>query len=44
MTQKKCTANCLFHVDGRCRLEHRHGEKTPVCPHYLGQGISRGGL
>lgn len=42
MTQKICAANCLYHVDGRCRLEHRQGEKTAFCPHYAGQGVSRG--
>ncbi|MFZ3100990.1 MAG: cleavage protein [Desulfitobacteriaceae bacterium] len=36
MTQKLCTTNCLFVVDGRCRLEHRHGEQLAICPHYEG--------
>ena len=36
MTQKLCTSNCLFVVDGRCRLEHRYGERLAVCPHYEG--------
>lgn len=44
MTQKICISNCMFHVDGRCRLEHRQGERTPVCPHYVGYGMSRGGI
>lgn len=34
MTQKLCNANCLYAVDGRCRLEHRHRERGTVCSHY----------
>ena len=36
MTRKLCTANCLYAVDGRCRLEHRLGERQQICPHYEG--------
>ncbi|MHB8126417.1 MAG: cleavage protein [Desulfitobacteriaceae bacterium] len=37
MTKKLCTSNCLYAVDGRCRLEHRYGERfAAVCPHYEG--------
>ncbi|MHB1653709.1 MAG: cleavage protein [Desulfitobacteriaceae bacterium] len=34
MSQRLCRAGCLYEVDGRCRLEHRLGERVPVCPHY----------
>jgi len=34
MTQKLCIANCLFAIDGRCRLEHRRGDLTGMCPYY----------
>ncbi|MDA8228785.1 MAG: cleavage protein [Desulfitobacterium hafniense] len=42
MTRKLCTSNCLYSIDGRCRLEHRHGEKGPICPYHEGHTISRG--
>ncbi|HWQ73337.1 MAG TPA: cleavage protein [Desulfitobacteriaceae bacterium] len=35
MTGKLCASNCLYAIDGHCRLEHRHGERTPICPHYV---------
>lgn len=35
MSQKQCRASCLYAVDGRCRLEHRQGERNPVCSYYV---------
>ncbi len=35
MTGKLCASNCLYAIDGRCRLEHRHGERAEICPHYV---------
>lgn len=32
MTNKECQ-NCIFAVDGVCRLEHTHGLKQPECPY-----------
>ncbi|MDI6813814.1 MAG: cleavage protein [Desulfitobacteriaceae bacterium] len=34
MTERLCRFSCMYAVDGRCRLEHRHGERGAVCPHY----------
>lgn len=34
MTERLCRFSCLYAVDGRCRLEHRRGERGPVCPYY----------
>lgn len=42
MTRKPCAANCVYFVDGRCRLEHRPIERKPVCPYFDGQAMSRG--
>lgn len=44
MTRKLCSMHCLYAVEGRCRLEHRPGERGPVCPHYEESfhSISRG--
>jgi len=32
MRNKECIRNCLYAVDGVCRLEHTHGLKQPECP------------
>lgn len=34
MTEKLCRFSCLYAVDGRCRLEHRGGDRRILCPHY----------
>lgn len=35
MRRKQCQSSCLYAVDGRCRLEHRQGERSSMCPYYV---------
>lgn len=32
MNNKECTRNCIFALEGVCRLENTHGLKQPQCP------------
>ncbi len=32
MNNQECIRNCVFSVDGVCRLENTHGLKQPQCP------------
>ncbi|MGI6449379.1 MAG: cleavage protein [Desulfitobacteriia bacterium] len=32
MTNKECTWDCIYSVNGVCRLENTHGRKNPQCP------------
>lgn len=34
MSGKLCTCNCLYAIDGHCRLERRSGENKATCPNY----------
>jgi len=40
MIKKECISNCIFAVDGVCRLEHTHGIKQPECPYREGEQAS----
>ncbi|WP_199698291.1 MULTISPECIES: cleavage protein [unclassified Dehalobacter] len=32
MRTKECAKECIYAVDGVCRLENNHGLKAPECP------------
>ena len=36
MTNKECVRNCMFAVDGVCRLKDTHAVKQPECPYREG--------
>lgn len=37
MTDKQCK-NCIYSVDGYCRLENTHGLRNSNCPYKEGNG------
>jgi len=36
MTHQDCLRNCIFSVNGVCRLKHTQGLKEPQCPYREG--------
>ena len=40
MTQKLCHANCIYSIDGHCRLEYRDTAWKVSCIHYEGHAIN----
>ncbi|NLO98526.1 MAG: hypothetical protein GX091_10765 [Peptococcaceae bacterium] len=35
-TVRECAHNCIYAIDGVCRLEYMHGPKQPECPYKEG--------
>ncbi|NLM20277.1 MAG: hypothetical protein GX207_00815 [Peptococcaceae bacterium] len=35
-TVRECMHNCIFAIDGACRLEYTSGLKQPECPYKEG--------